>query len=175
MSGVNNRSTWLAATVGLAVGIALSLAGPRTAYGGEVSLSVMYVDMTPKDAASDGSRRCVRYLRKAMHDEDEYVTVERTSRRKLYKLAGKPAGPFMDWPAEAFEKTKVAAQEGGRAWFNVVVLVDCRPDAGTLDILIAPPSEELVQIQLRGLSVGKKAARWIADAVVRRGWVGATP
>lgn len=149
----------------------MTLALPDDARAGQGSLALLFVDVTPKDAIDKSAKRCSRYLRKFLHDE-EYGEVEltRTSRRKLHKWAGKPARQPLQWSAEALEKPKQI--EG--VFIQAIVLVDCRPSEGHFEALISPPSGNLARIQMRSLSVDKKVAKWLSEAILRRAWAGWT-
>ena len=113
--------------------VALLLAG-GTARAGDRQLEVWFTNMTPDAQSSEASRNCVKILEKKIRAD--YTQINKTGETPLRKLAGKTAGePFMEWPEESF---KAARERKDKTWIDAFILVDCRPDAQTLDVRVLP-------------------------------------
>jgi hypothetical protein len=149
----------------------LAVLGPRGASAGDRELEVLFVNMTPDALTSPASRACVQAVRTVIAADYSRVTaMGETALRKAVGVA-KGGAPFLDWPHASFAKVK----RRGDSSIDTVVLVDCRPEAGQLDVLVAPASSGTARYQLRLPRIDERAARWVGAAVLRRAWTGFSP
>jgi hypothetical protein len=150
---------------------AVLLLACATAHAGDRRLEVLFVNMTPDVDSSAPSKGCVRGIER--HVRADYTQVNRAGETALRKLAGKTAGePFLEWPAAAF---KGARERPEQTWIDAVILVDCRPETRTLDVLVHPASGGLVRLSLRGVPVDGATTAAIASSILRRAWSGFSP
>lgn len=156
-----NRLLLSLAVLGL---LAAGTADP--AHSGSRELEVLFADMTPEAASSEASRACVKQLRKVI--AKDFTTVARKSRGKLLKGVDKSVReqPFFDWP-----DSHVSRLHSG----DTVVLVDCRPEKKTLDVLVNPPSGGVVRMRVRHIDIGPSVTGWVGKAILRRAWIGFSP
>ena len=123
--------------------------------------------MTPDASSSEASKRCVRAIEKKL--AADYTHITRMGETALRKLAKKTAGePFMSWSAAALEPAK----KRGDTWSDVAILVDCRPEAGRLEVLVQPASGGLARFRVHKLPLD---ADFVGDAILRRAWAGFSP
>ena len=154
----------------LAALLCLALPGPREAAAGDRELEVLLVNMTPDAESTPASRACVQAVRSVI--AKDYSRVTTMGETALRKAVGRPKGkPFLDLPHKAFAKVKQRKD----TWVDTVVLIDCRPEAGQLDVLVAPPAPGTARYALRLPGLDEKAARWVGAAVLRRAWTGFSP
>jgi hypothetical protein len=138
-----------------------------SAFAGDRQLETLFVNMTPDASSSDASKQCVRAIEKKL--AADYTRITRLGETALRKLARKTAGePFMSWPAAAFK----AAKERGDTWSDVAILVDCRPEASRLEVLVQPASGGLALFRVGKLPFD---AELVGDAILRRAWAGFSP
>jgi hypothetical protein len=77
----------------------------------------------------------------------------------LRTRVGKTKGePFLVWSLDVFQPLQ---KEERRA----IVLLDCRPEAKTLDVLIVPIAGGSVRLQMRTVTLDKRTVGWAAEAV----------
>jgi len=147
------------------------LLAPRPASAGERQLEVLLVNMTPDALSTGASKACVAAVKKTIAADDTHITT--LGETPLRKAVGKPkkGTPFLDWPHTAFKKVR----ERGEAWIDAVVLIDCRPESGRLDVLVAPAAAGTARIELRTPTIDPRAARWVGAAILRRAWAGFVP
>jgi hypothetical protein len=137
------------------------------AHAGDRQLEALFVNMTPDAASSEASKQCVRALEKKI--AADYTHVTRLGETALRKLAKKTSGePFMSWPAAALKPAK----ERGDTWSDVVILVDCRPEVGRLEVLVQPASGGLALLRAQKPLLD---ADLVGEAILRRAWAGFSP
>lgn len=154
------RLLWALPFVLLVVG---AFAPPRAAAG-DAQLAVMLVNMTPEP--TDAGRRCFGQVRAAL--AAEYTIIRRLGETAVRERAGNPSGPMLDWDHAALSRVAPGDQ-------NATVLVDCRPDERSADVLVYNPARDISQLRLRGVRIDRPRARWLAGAILRHGWVGLIP
>ncbi len=135
---------------------------------GDRHLSVVLVDMTPDEFSS---RSCVKQLQKVI--AADYSEITRMTETRARKLAGKPTKgePFLDWSAGLLDEIK--AHESN--YHDTAVLVDCRPEKKSIDILVSPPSSGVARIEMRRIELNKATIKWLGKSVLRRAWQGFSP
>lgn len=144
----------------------VAVAGPARA--GDRKLEVLFVNMTPDAASTPASKACVRAIEKRV--TEDYTEVKRIGETALRKLAAKTAGePFMSWPRAALDG---APRQRDPIAVDTIILVDCRPEAQALDILVAPSAKGLARLQLRRVALDAAALKLVAEALLRRAWSG---
>lgn len=149
--------------------VLLLLLAASPAAAGDRELEVLLVNLTPDALSTAPSKKCVRDLEARL--EADHTRVTRIGETELRKLARKTAGePFLDWPADALKPAK----QRGTTWIDAAVLVDCRPEARRLDVLVAPASPGRARFELRA-TVDDAALSWLGEAVLRRAWSGFSP
>jgi hypothetical protein len=140
------------------------------AHAGDRQVEILIVNMTPDAASSAASKQCVKAIEKKLGAE--YTHMGRMGETALRKLVGKTAGePFLSWPLESLKPAK----ERGETWIDALVLIDCRPEGKTLDVLVSPPAKGLTLFKLRTLTPDAAIADLVADAIFRRGTAGFSP
>ena len=146
----------------------LLLAGAADA--GDRRLAVLFSNMTPDAASSEASKACVKAIDARIRAD--YSEVTRMGETPMRKLVGKSGGePFLEWTSEEIAPIK---QRDGR-YVDAVVLIDCRPETQTLDVLIHPSMGGIVRFALRRVTLDKKAATVAAEAILRRAWTDFSP
>jgi hypothetical protein len=146
--------------------LALVLA-PRPLAAGYRPLEVLFVNMTPDSESSAASRRCVRAIESRIKADDTHFF--RSGETALRKQVGKTAGePFLDWTASVFEPARVRGDVG----VDAVVLVDCRPEKRTLDVLVNAAPGALVRLSVRRVAIDTGVTDFVGGAILRRAWAG---
>ena len=150
--------------------VGASFTGPDS-EAGDRELSVLFVNMTPDALSDDASKACVKQIEKVI--AADYSTVKRLGETKLRKLAGYPTkgDSFLDWRASSLKKPK----EYKEAYHDTVVLVDCRPAAQSIDVMVSPPSDGVSRMKIRNMQINKKLTKWVGRSVLRRAWNGFSP
>jgi hypothetical protein len=150
--------------------LALLLAA-SPAWAGDRQLEVWLTNMTPDAQSSEASRNCVRIIEKKIRAD--YTQVNKSGETALRKLVGKTAGePFLEWPGEAF---KPARERKDRTWIDTFILIDCRPEAQALDVLVQPWGGGSIGISLRKVPLDDAAVGFVAESVMRRAWIDFSP
>lgn len=140
-----------------------------TSQAGDRPLEVLLVNMTPDAASGEPSRRCLKSLEK--HITENNSNVAKLGETALRKRIGKTAGePFLGFTAEVLKPTRK-----GPPWVDALVLVDCRPDKKTLDVLVYPASGGVAKIQLQDVTLDPPAIELVGQALLRRAWAGFSP
>jgi hypothetical protein len=133
-------------------------------------MDTLLVNMTPDAASSSASKACVKAIERRIRAD--YTEVTRLGETALRQRIGKAADdPMLAWTAE--EVTR--ARTDGTRTHDSVVLVDCRSETRTLDIVVTPAVLGLAHVQLRALELRPKVLALAAEAGLRRAWVGFTP
>jgi hypothetical protein len=146
----------------------LALCG--VAHAGDRQVEILLVNMTPDSASSAASKQCVKAIEKKLGAE--YTHLARLGETALRKLVGKTAGePFLGWPLESLKPAK----ERGETFIDALVLIDCRPEGKTLDVLVSPPAKGLTLLTLRSVTLDAALTDLVADAIFRRGTAGFSP
>jgi len=154
--------------VALAVAALLVAVAAAPARAGDRKLEVLFVNMTPDAASTPASKACVRAIEKRV--AEDYTELQRMGETKLRSLAGKSAGePFMSWPRAALDG---APRQRDPIAVDAILLVDCRPETKTLDVLVAPAANGLVRLRLRRVPLDAAALKLVAEALLRRAWSG---
>lgn len=148
----------------------LACAAPGGAWAGDRRADVLAVNMTPDAASSDASRACVQGVVRAL--AADYTLVERMGETALRAAAGEPKpSPFMAWSLDAMRR----AQSAGGKTRDLLVLVDCRPEEKRFDARVAPPALGVADFELRGVELTPAVVRLLAEAILRRSWLGFSP
>jgi hypothetical protein len=151
--------------------LAMALLAAATAHAGDRQLEVLFVNLTPDAQSNDASRLCVRAIESKI--KADYSIVNKMGETALRQLTGKTAGePFLEWPVESF---KPARERKDQTWIDAVILVDCRPDAGQLDVLVNPASGGTARLAVRRVALDAKSAGFVGEAILRRAWAGFSP
>ncbi len=104
---------------------------------GDRELKVLLVDMTPNALSTEASNACVHTIRKKLLED--YVRISRMGESRVRSLVGEAVNkkPFLSWTGM---DTKTARGERAK-WPDTLLLIDCRPEAQTLDVLVStrPP------------------------------------
>lgn len=160
-------------SIALLVFVALSLVAGRVSRAGDRRLEVLFVNMTPDAATGDPSRACVRQFEAIF--KAGYTAVQRLGESALRKRAGRPAGePFLEWSAATVRPatTGVGVEV---SHLDALVLVDCRPDAQVLDVLVNPADDHTARFRVRGVALDRATVEWVAGAALDRAWSGFSP
>lgn len=155
---------------GVGVGLALGLClGPAPAMAGDRRVEIVVVDMG--DASDAAAKTCVRDFVGRLGEE--YTTVARLGRAALVRRVGEvPATGFLAWGEGELGALREQA-DGSR--HDAIVLVACEPAAAKVDVLALAPGGGAVRIELRRVTVDRRRARWLADAVFRHALVTFSP
>ena len=153
------------------VAMLLSCAWPAAA--GQRTAEVLWLNFTPDGQGGQASRQCVKALEKKLTEGD--VKLHRLGETALRKLVGKGREEaFLSWSAEVYRPAKAGTSERPEA-IDTIVLVDCRPAAQQLDVVIVPPSHGVVRISLRGVPIDDAATQIVGEAIERRAWADFVP
>lgn len=151
--------------------VALSLLTASAAVAGDRVLEVLVVNMTPDAEVTDASRRCFQHILRKIRDE--YTHTTRMGESALLREIGRSdPREFMDWPSDALEPLR---RRQDPPWLDAVALVDCRPEARRVDVLVVSPARGMARMRLRGVELDRARAQWIAERILEHGWVGFTP
>jgi hypothetical protein len=149
--------------------VAITLVG-RRAEAGDRELEVLFVNMTPDAQSSPASKGCVADLRgKVKAGYTHVASLGETAARKAAGQAGDSS--FLEWPASAVNAIGAHQASG----LDALILVDCRPEARRLDVLVAPASGAIVRLQLRRVAIDRRAIDWLAVEVMVHAWAGFSP
>jgi len=77
----------------------------------------------------------------------------------------------MELPASSFRPVI----ERDVPYLDSVALVDCRPEARRVELLITSPARGVARMRLRGVPVDRRRARWVGETILRHAWVGFSP
>lgn len=160
-------------TMRMMLGISMLLAA-GSAFAGDRQAGVVYANFTPDAQSTAASKACFRVIEKKL--TDQYTIMTRLGETALRKRAGKTAGeaPF-SWPKAAWDAVKAPGADSQRDTIDVVMTVDCRPEAKSLEIAFSPPSGGVAKLLLRGIAIDDAAIQRMAEAVVLRAWSGFSP
>ena len=142
----------------------LTLLSSDDARAGYRELLLRFVNMTPDAASSDASTKGAAAFRdSAVRDSAELRPITETPLRKLIGAEDKSVS-FMTWKHAALEP----------AWKDVdsFLAVDCRPEEKRLDALLVNKTGGRIEIRLRGETLDRPRAVWVADEVLRHAWGG---
>jgi hypothetical protein len=154
----------------LVVGFALLAAA--VAHAGDRQLESIFVNMTPDAQSSEASKQCVKAIDKRI--AADYTHARRIGETALRKQAGKTAGePMMSWPLASFDRLR--GMKTNEIAVDAFILVDCRPEARELDIVVAPPTNGLARMQLRRVALDDAALKLATEALLRRARSGFSP
>ncbi len=161
---------WSGGALGLGLGLALGLVvGEGAAAAGDRRVEILVVDMGI--AGDPAAKSCVRDFVGRLGEE--YTTVGRLGRAALVRRVGEvPAGGFLGW-GEA--ELGALRERGDGSIHDAIVLVECEPAAARVDVLALAPGGGAVRIELRRVTVDRRRARWLADAVFRHALVTFSP
>jgi hypothetical protein len=134
-----------------------------TAWAGDRRADVRFCNMTPDNASSDVSKACARTLEKRL--AADYTEMSRIGETALRREITETASPFMAWSAA---KLKL-----GRAKSDALVLVDCRPEFGRLDLIVEGTTT--THISLRDTVLDNTTLDVVGEQVLRRVWQGFSP
>lgn len=144
-------------------------ASAEPARAGDRPLEVLLVNMTPDVLSGEASRRCVKSMEKLITENNSNVAKigETALRKRISKTAGEP---FLGWSADVLKPAKK-----GPAGVDALILIDCRPDKNTLDVLVNPAAGGVAKIQLQGVALESSAIELVTEALLRRAWSGFSP
>lgn len=150
---------------GLVTAVALS---SSDAHAGDRRLEILIVNMSP--TSTDAGRDCMNEIvRRARAD---YTSITRLGETPTRRLAGHEGeSGFLDWTYDDLRPVR----ERGETYLDAIALVDCRPDERRADILISSPAGGVTRVELRDVRIDRDRARWLADTILRQGWVGFSP
>lgn len=144
------------------------------AEAGDGPLEVTLVDMTPAAGSPatppSGSKECLRWIDGKLPRGDSWgsYVVARRSESILRKQVGMTHGePFSSWSASVLGSAD--------SFGDTLILVDCRPAGGQLDVVVLPPSRAVVRIRLRRNTLDRSLVAWAMDEVLVRAWAGWVP
>ena len=138
-----------------------------SSIAGDRELDVLLVNMTPDAESDDASSACVKQIQKII--KNDYSIITRLGETKLRKIVGHPdkTKGFLDWPAKDIEKSNKTT--------DTVVLIDCRPAAKSVDVVVSPPSGGVARIKIRKMTVNGKLTKALGASILRTAWVGFSP
>ena len=153
--------------------VAALLACAWPAAAGQRTAEVLWSNFTPDGQGGQASRQCVKALEKKLTEGD--TKLHRLGETAMRKLVGKSRDEaFLSWSADVYRPAKAATSERQEA-IDTIVLVDCRPAAQQLDVVIVPPSHGVVRISLRGVPIDDAATQIVGEAIERRAWADFQP
>jgi len=141
------------------------------ASAGARDLEIVMTNMTPDDASSEDSKACVKRVRNLLtHDEVHEQYMGETEMRKLAGAPDKKVS-FLSWKLKQLQGVR---ERPGRE-VDTVVLIDCRPEKKSIDLLLATSDDSLTRIQLRNVPLTPARLAWLSKELVRQAWVGFSP
>ncbi|MAQ14558.1 MAG: hypothetical protein CMN30_07150 [Sandaracinus sp.] len=152
----------------LALGVALGIP-PSPASAGDRELEVVLVNMTP-DPVSDAGRACSATIRSAFRADYTHLSTmgETAFRRAVGDTEG---ADFMTYGTDQLRPVV----EVGETWRDAVVLFDCRPDQGHVDVLIRPMQGGVRHLRLRDVRLDDALVEALAKRMLRFAWLGFSP
>lgn len=154
--------------------LALALLGSGIAEAGDRKAGIVFSNFTPDAQSTPASRACSAAIEKQL--AAEYATVYKQGETALRRLAGAPAGSrFVDWTKERYEPIRKPGKHSKDDTVDVIVIVDCRPEAKRLEVAMVPPSGAIVRMLLRETPLDAAAIALVADGIVQRAWAGFNP
>lgn len=141
---------------------------PRVASAGDRELEILLVNMSSNP--SEAGRRCMRDIEARVREDVAHVSrMGESPLRRLVQHEG--SSEFLDWPYESF--TPVI--ERGETWLDSVVLIDCRPEARRVDVLVTSPARGVTRISLRHTTLDRRRIRWLTETFLVQSWNGFSP
>lgn len=134
-------------------------------WAGSGEPEVIHVNMTPDSEVTQESTDChkeiISLVRKSKIGTTYGISMKRIGETPLRRRVGVKKGGkhFMSWTGKQFYTADPLAES-----FDVVVLVDCRPESQMVDILISAPVG-IVRLQSRSRVVNKAMFKWLAQAI----------
>lgn len=159
------RSVLVALVVGLTFGLC-----PDT-QAGYRPLEVSFSNMTPDEASSEASKKCVQTLRDRVVADDANLKnwMETPLRKAIQAEKGTDAGklPFVSWSA-----AQIAPAMEQQDTF---LAVDCRPEEKSLTVLMVNAEKSKILFRLRGEELSRARIIWFGDELMRHAWEGFVP
>ncbi|MBK9033018.1 MAG: hypothetical protein IPL61_17410 [Myxococcales bacterium] len=153
------------ALVVAATALALTVAAP--AHAGWRPVVTLLVDAGQGGAAG---KRCVDSIAGKLKEAGEDLEL---TRRDLAAVRAKlPATLAPSVLAWAWADTRPLRSRGRDGTYDAIVVVDCRPDAGTIDVMIAPTSEDVTTVRLRGIAPAPRTIAWLTARIQAASSVG---
>lgn len=154
------------ALVVAATALALTVAAPA-AQAGWRPVVMLLVDAGQGGAAG---KRCVDGVAGKLKEAGEDLEL---TRRDLAAVRAKlPATLAPSVLAWAWADTRPLRSRGRDGSYDAIVVVDCRPDAGTIDVMVAPTSEAVTTVRLRGLAAAPRTIAWLTARIQAASYVG---
>ena len=157
-----------AATALAALAIAPARAGWRP-------VEMLLVDAGRRDPVDI---RCVVAIANQLREAGEDLVLSRRTLDKIrLTLPADLAPSILTWTAADLRATRARADG---STYDAVVVVDCRPDAGTVDVVIARNCDEVATLRLRGLPPRTSAPpaatiAWLTARIESASYVGFSP
>lgn len=152
-----------------ALALAVLAAAPTAVPAGDRRVEILLVDASPPGAASERCTRAIATIIAADYTE--------LTRRSAAQVAGKlgptPPAAFADWTARRLAPLRTRGRD--RNDYDVVMVVDCRPDTRSLDLAVDAPPPGLVSFRLRGLDLDARVLDWLMVDVLTHAWAGFSP
>ena len=150
-----------------ALALALAAAPARAGWRPVVTLLI--------DAGQGGATgaRCVDGIAGKLKEAGEDIELVR---RDLGAVRGKlPTTLAASVLAWTWADTKGLRARGSDDPFDAIIVVDCRPDAGTIDAVIAPTFEGVTTLRLRRIPAGPKTIAWLTARIASASYHGFEP
>lgn len=149
------------------IAVALIATAAAPARAGWRPLELMLIDTGQGGAAG---KRCVDRVAGFFKAQGEDVDLVR---RELTAVRGKlPATlppSVLAWTDAA--TAPLRARKGDDP-FDAIVVIDCRPDARTLDVVIDPTPDGVVTLRLRAVALDAPVTAWVAGQIQAAAYVG---
>ena len=140
------------------------------ALAGDRELEIMVVNMTPDAEVTDTSRQCFHRIQRKIRAD--YTHMARIGETVLLREVGRSdPRDFIEWPSDALEPLR----RRGDVWLDAVALIDCRPEARRVDVLVVSPARGMARMRLRGVEITAGRAAWVADRILGHAWIGFSP
>ncbi len=134
-------------------------------------LEVSFSNMTPDDASSEASKKCVQTMRDRIAADDANLKnwMETPLRKAIGATKDTDAGkaPFTSWTVA--QLAPVVEEQ------DTFIAVDCRPEQRHITVVLVNSAEAKVVFNLRGQELDRARLIWFGDEVMRHAWEGFVP
>jgi hypothetical protein len=139
------------------------------AQAGDRELEILLVNMTP-DPVGDEGRRCAEHIRRSIRGD--YTRLQQQGETAFRESVGDEARvELMSYDADRLQRRR----QRGDDWLDAIVLFDCRPEAGRIDVLIQSAAGGVSRIRLRDLRVDRSLLETLSAIILRHAWQGFSP
>ncbi len=151
-----------------------SMCFSATLSAGARPIEVRFSNLTPDEASTEASKKCVHTVREELMRREYHVVY--TSETPLREAVGakQKSKSFLDWSVQQVQPA-LDTYASENAWFDGLVALDCRPKDNRLDIVVFNSADYRAQIKLRGLPLTASRLQWVAEEVGLQASEGWTP